>query len=154
MRLLIDTTYLLPAIGVSVRGFPRLAVRDLQERGHTLSICTISIFELAAKGAKFVACRKLKQRRVEDGLRAILHDPSLGQVPFEEPAVMGRALAVSKDIGDFIDCLLLSSAAAKTDALVTEDQELQRVGSQEAIRAKLRPTSPAFAVRGSRSISG
>ena len=153
MRLLTDTTYLLPAIGVSVRGFPRLAVRDLQRSGHTLSICTISIFELAAIGAKFVARRKLKQRRVEDGLRAILHDPNLGHVPFEGPAVIRRALAVREEIKDFVDCLLLSSAAAMTDALVTEDEELQRAGSQESIRSKLEPTSPTFAVCGLRSIS-
>jgi len=38
---------------------------------------------------------------------------------------MERALSVREEINDFIDCLLLSSAAARTDALVTEDEELQ-----------------------------
>lgn len=57
---------------------------------------------------------------------------------------MERALSVREEINDFIDCLLLSSAAARTDALVTEDEELQRVGSQESIRAKLRRVPPSL----------
>lgn len=153
MRLLIDTTYLLPAIGVSIRGFPRTAVQDLQREGHTLSICTITIFELAAKGAKFVASRRLKHRRVEDGLRAILHDPRIGQVPYQEPHILSRALAVREEIGDFIDCLILSSAAAQAEALVTEDEQLQHLFSRESIKAKLRPVTPTFSVCPSRKIS-
>ena len=54
MKLLLDTSYLLPAIGVSIRHLPQALVRDLRARGHHISICTITMFELAAKGARLV----------------------------------------------------------------------------------------------------
>jgi len=153
MRLLIDTTYLLPAIGVSVRGVPRTTVLDLRRKGHTLLISTITIFELAAKGAKFVASHKLKGGRVESGLRAILMDPTIGQVPFHEPDVITRALSVREEVGDFIECLIISSAGARADILVTEDEQLQRLASQEETRVKLRPASSTFRTCSARMIS-
>jgi hypothetical protein len=55
LKLLLDTTYLLPAIGVSVGGIPERAPLELHERGHVLSISEISLFELAAKGAKYIS---------------------------------------------------------------------------------------------------
>lgn len=53
MKLLLDTTYLLPAIGISVR--------ELQE--DALSKSEISIFELPAEGAKHID-RVLFQQRL------------------------------------------------------------------------------------------
>lgn len=146
MKLLVDTTYLLPAIGVSVRGVSRTCIRDVKRKGYTISISTITLFELAAKGAKFVASRRLDTSRVMSGLRAILHDPTIEQVSFCENDVVSRALTVREEISDFIDCLILSSAAARADALVTEDEELQDAASREETKAKLKPVSHTFRV--------
>jgi len=144
LKLLVDTTHFLPAIGISVRGISRTSVQDLQRRGPTISICTITLFELAAKGAKFVASQRLNNLRVMNGLRAILHDPTIGQVSFCEHDVVDRALTVREEVSDFIDCLVLSSAAARADILVTEDEELQDVASREETKARLKPVSHTF----------
>lgn len=152
MKLLLDTTYLLPAIGVAVRNLPRTVVRDLRGRGHNISICTITIFELAAKGAKFVHDGKLKEDGVREGLQAILNDEAISQVQFQEPGVLARAMAIRTELKDFIDCLILGSAAITADALVSEDEELQDMVSQENIRAKLKPINPAFSVYSSRRV--
>jgi len=152
LKLLLDTTYFLPAIGISVRGIPRTSIRDLQRKGHTISICTITLFELAAKGAKFAASQRLDNLRVMNGLRAILHDPTIDQVSFCEHDVVGRALTVREEIGDFIDCLVLSSAAARADVLVTEDEELQDVASQEETKARVKPVSHTFRACAARRI--
>ncbi len=144
MRLLIDTSYLLPAIGISIRGISRTAVHDFASKGHTLTICTITLFELAAKGAKFAASGELEPRKVRDGLNAILHDPRIAEVPFEEPEVVSRALALRENMVDFVDCLIVAAAALTSDILVTEDEKIQRSVAEDRIRAKARPTIPAF----------
>ncbi len=152
MKLLLDTTYLLPAIGVAVRSLPRTVVRDLRGRGHNISICTITIFELAAKGAKFVRDGKLKEGGVREGLQAILNDEAISQVQFQEPGVLARAMAIRAELNDFIDCLILASAGTTADALVSEDERLRYVVSEENIRAKLKPINAAFTVYASRKV--
>ena len=152
MKLLIDTTYLLPAIGVAIRHLPRTIVRDLRGRGHVISISTMTIFELAAKGARFVRDGKLTQERVHEGLAAVLNDKALGQIHFQELEVLERAITMRAQISDFIDCIILCSAAVSSDALVSEDEELRDLVSQGDIRAKLNPTNDAFAAYPSREV--
>ncbi len=152
MKLLLDTTYLLPAIGVAVRNLPRTVVRDLRGRGHNIAICTITIFELAAKGAKLVHDGKLKESGVHEGLQAILNDEAISQIQFQEPEVLLRAMAIRAELNDFIDCLILCSAATTADALVSEDERLQDLVLQEDIRAKLKPINAAFSVYSSRKV--
>ena len=54
MKLLLDTTYLLPAIGISVKDLNEKAILNLADKGHELLISEASLFELSAKGAKYV----------------------------------------------------------------------------------------------------
>ena len=84
MRLLLDTTYLLPAIGVSIEGLPEDAPIQLIEKGHQISISEIAIFELSAKGAKHVARGGLTAERVSRGIRAIVHDDRLRMIPIHD----------------------------------------------------------------------
>jgi PIN domain nuclease of toxin-antitoxin system len=150
MKLLLDTTYLLPAMGVAVRNIPPTVMRDLRGRRHDISICTITIFELAAKGAKLVRDGKLNENRVREGIQAILNDEAVRQVQFQDPDVLARAMSIRTELDDFIDCLILSSAATAADALVSEDEEIQDIVSRENFRAKLKPTNAAFDVYPSR----
>ena len=59
MKLLLDTTYLLPAIGISIKELPKDAPIKLIQKGNRISICDISIFELSAKGAKHISAGTL-----------------------------------------------------------------------------------------------
>jgi len=63
LKLLLDTTYLLPAIGISVKNLPKNASLTLLQGGHLISISQITLFELAAKGAKYVAIGKNTTRK-------------------------------------------------------------------------------------------
>ena len=42
MRLLLDTTYFLPAIGISVRNLPKEAVVNLIRKGHEVMVSEIT----------------------------------------------------------------------------------------------------------------
>jgi hypothetical protein len=142
----LDTTYFLPTVGIAIRNIPRTIVRDLQREGHSISICSITIFELAAKGAKFVQSGKIGEARVREGLRAILGDGSIVQVDFREPEILTHATALRADVNDFIDCLIVASGAGTCDALVSEDEELQEIVSRDEVRHKLSPINPGFKV--------
>jgi len=69
MKLLLDTTYFLPAIGVSIKGFPRNIVVEFIRKGYEVLISEITLFELSAKGAKFIIAGVLSPRRVSRGKR-------------------------------------------------------------------------------------
>jgi predicted nucleic acid-binding protein len=152
LKLLLDTTYFLPAIGVGVRTVPRTIVKDLHGRGHNISICTITIFELAAKGAKFVRDRELSEAQVREGIQAILNDETTNRVHFQDPGILARAIDIRRQVKDFIDCLILAAAATTADALVSEDEELRKIILQANIKAKLNPTNPDFNIYPSRRV--
>jgi len=111
LRLLLDTTYMLPAIGVSVKGVPRDAVERLIEQGDEILFSDISLFELSAKGARYILDGVLSPDRVTRGISAISHDDSVTKLPSYETSILRLAFALRKVLGDFIDCLILSSAA-------------------------------------------
>ena len=122
-----DTTYLLPAIGVSIKGLPKDALLKLIQKGHQISISNISIFELSAKGAKHVATGTLSAERVTRGISAIVYDERITVVPMHDSSVLLMAFKLRRMLSDFIDCLILSSAINHCDAIVTEDKDIQEL---------------------------
>jgi len=125
LKLLLDTTYFLSAIGISVKNLPRDAPVQLTRKGHQIFLSDVSIFELAAKGGKHVALGRLAADRVTRGIRAIVYSDSVEVVPIHETAVLLTAFKIRSMLDDFIDCLLVSSAMNQCDALVTEDGDIQ-----------------------------
>ena len=127
MRLLLDTTYLLPAIGVSIKGLPKDALLRLMQKGHQISISNISVFELSAKGAKHIATGTLSAERVTRGISAIVYDERMTVVPVHDSSVLLTAFKLRRMLSDFIDCLILSSAINYCDAIVTEDKDIREL---------------------------
>ena len=124
MKLLLDTTYFLPAIGISIKDIPQDAVIRLIESGYEVCISEITLFELSAKGAKYVVSRMLSPERVLRGLRAIIYDNRIDRVPIYDTTILSTAFKIRSLLNDFIDCLILSSAINKANALVTEDDDI------------------------------
>lgn len=147
MKLLLDTTYFLPAIGVSVKGVPRDAVVKLIERGHEVSMSEITFFELSAKGAKYVAAGVLTPGRVTRGIRALLYDDRVGKVPVYDTPILLTAFELRRVLGDFIDCLILSTAINRADALMTEDRDIREIPSEKAFRDIIRDLNPEFEIK-------
>jgi predicted nucleic acid-binding protein len=127
LRLLLDTTYLLPAIGVSIKGLPKDALLRLMQKEHQISISNISVFELSAKGAKHIATGTLSAERVTRGISAIVYDERMTVVPVHDSSVLLTAFKLRRMLSDFIDCLILSSAINYCDAIVTEDKDIREL---------------------------
>ncbi|HEX9339720.1 MAG TPA: PIN domain-containing protein [Thermoplasmata archaeon] len=147
MKALLDTTYLLPAIGVAVSGVARDAVLRVREAGHRTVASAVSVLEVAAKGGKLVAERRLDRRRLVRGLRAIAADRELDVVPVEREDLLVAAADLRSLHPDFLDCVLLATAAAESDVFLTEDRGLLRLARSEAFRRIARPVARGFATQ-------
>jgi len=147
LRLLLDTTYLLPAIGVSIKSIPKDAPIKLMQKGHQISISDVSVFELAAQGAKRITAENLSAERVARGIRAIVYDESLEVIPLYESAHLLTAFRLRSMLSDFVDCLILSSAINRCDALVTEDSDIQSLKRNREFNEILRTANPGFKIQ-------
>ena len=147
MRLLLDTTYLLTAIGISIKGLPEDAPIKLIKKGHQISISNITIFELSAKGAKHITIGNLTAERVSTGIRAIVYDDRITRIPIHDSSVLLTAFKLRRKLSDFIDCLILSSAINRNDVLVTEDEHIQNLRKNREFQELLQTTNPKFRIQ-------
>jgi len=146
LKLLLDTTYILPAIGVSVKGVPEDSAVQLIEGGHSVSISGITIFELSAVGAKQISLGNLTAERVSRGIRAIVYDGGIEMVPIHDTSVLLTAFKLRRTLSDFIDCLILSSAISRADALVTEDRHIHDLREDGEFQILLQTINPTFRI--------
>ena len=147
MRLLLDTTYLLPAIGVSLEGLPRDALIRLIGRGHQVSISDITVFELSAKGGKYITTGALTAERVSRGIRSIVYDERIARIPIHDSSVLIMAFRLKRALSDFIDCLILSSAMSRNEVLVTEDEDIQNLKKRREFQELLETVNPGFKIQ-------
>jgi len=142
LRLLLDTTYLLPAIGVSIRGIPEDTPIKLIGKGYEISMSDITLFELSAKGAKY-----LTAERVSRGIRAIVYDDRVERIPVHDSSVLLTAFKLRRMLNDFIDCLILSSAINRNDILVTEDGDIHDLREKREFQELLHMINPQFKIQ-------
>ena len=89
---MLDTTYLLPAIGISIKGLSEGAPIELIRRGHQISISDVTIFELSAKGAEHIAIGALTAEGIQrhKGHRLRRED---SEVPMHDSSVLLTAFS-------------------------------------------------------------
>lgn len=147
MRLLLDTTYLLPAIGMSIKELPRDVLIKLIQKGNRIFICDISIFELSAKGAKHVSAGALPAERVTRGIRAIVYNEAIETIPMYDSALLLTAFKLRSMLNDFIDCLILSAAISRCDILLTQDQDIQELKKNKEFNELGATINPKFKIQ-------
>jgi len=143
----LDTTYLLPAVGISIKDFPKDALVRLMQKGHQISISDISIFELSANGAKHVFAGTLSAERVTRGIRAIIYDDRITVIPMHDSSVLLMAFKLRRLLNDFIDCLILSSAVNRCDAILTEDNDIQNLKRNKEFAGFVTTVNPKFKIQ-------
>lgn len=131
MRLLLDTTYLIPFIGISIKDEHKDALIELRARGHKIAVSEISIFEISAKAAKYVANDEISSERVTRGIRAIIYDDSVEKIAIYETKIISTAFALKSLMVDFIDCIILSTAINNRDTLITEDNVIRKLNENK-----------------------
>ncbi len=129
MKIMLDTTYYLPAISVNIEGVDPLLLRNLMKNtDYQLFYCEITLFELAAKGARLIQLEELLNcEDITKGLDSIRWDKRLINLPwYTNPLILELATEIRKIHADFIDCLILSTAVYHTNVLATYDDELYK----------------------------
>ena len=147
MKLLLDTTYLLPAIGISINELPKDVPIKLMQKGNRISICDISLFELSAKGAKHVSTGILPAERVTRGIRAIIYNDDIETVSMYESTLLFTAFKLRGMLNDFIDCLILSAAINRCDILLTEDTDIQELKKNKEFNELRMAINPKFKIQ-------
>ncbi|MHA1712567.1 MAG: PIN domain-containing protein [Candidatus Ranarchaeia archaeon] len=146
MKLFLDTTYFLPAIGISVRELRQDGLVDILHSDDSLGISEITLFELAAKAAKHVAAKQLSPERVIRGLNAIRYYENLTLIPIHDTRSILTSFQLRGVHNDYIDCLLLASAINHSDVFVTEDQALHNLYKEKAIQKYYSDINPNFKI--------
>jgi len=147
LKILLDTTYLLPAIGITIKEQQKDLPLKLIQKGNQISICDISIFELSAKGAKHINAGKLPPERVTRGIRAIAYNEQIDIIPTYESQLLLTAFKLKKTLNDFIDCLILSAAINHCDILLTEDKDIQNLKNNKEFNELLTTKNPKFKIQ-------
>ncbi|MDE1854281.1 MAG: hypothetical protein KGI38_11130 [Thaumarchaeota archaeon] len=80
MRVLVDTTYLLPTAGIAVEGVEKDLLKRAPAGAHEVNPSDISLFEIPAKGAKPSSERLAAEERVALAIQSILDDERITKV--------------------------------------------------------------------------
>ncbi len=121
MKICLDSSYLLPIFGIGLKNIPNDIIVKLLNEGHKLLISEISIFECIAKAAKLASSGELSLERLIKGLLGVTYSQSLIKINIFDGDLIRIAATTRRFIGDFIDCIVLATAAMQADILLTED---------------------------------
>jgi PIN domain nuclease of toxin-antitoxin system len=146
LKLLLDTTYFLPTIGVSIKEMQKDALLTLMAKKHQIAMSQITIFELSAKGAKYVKEDVLSPERVTRGISAIVYNDAIETIPMHDTTILQTAFKLRSMLNDFIDCLILSSAISHSEAIITEDNEIQNLKKSTQFHNLVADLNPGFKI--------
>ncbi|MDL1957647.1 MAG: PIN domain-containing protein [Candidatus Desulfofervidus auxilii] len=147
MKLLLDTTYFLPVIGISVKNILWNTIIELIKGGYQVLISEITFFELSAKGAKYIVAGTLTPERVSKGMRALLYDDRIEKIPIYDTSILLTAFKLRMILNDFIDCLILSSAINRAEVLVTEDKDILEISNKRSFQNIIQISNPKFKIK-------
>jgi len=141
-KVLLDTTYLLPVFGIDVglQDFSNLFPRLLDK--YSVMYNPVSIVEakrIVLRLSRGDPSRKellLKAYRL--GLRALLSDRRLKQTDLTNPDVeeIADELLLKAGVKDYFDRVIFATATQQGAILLTEDEELMKIGLTGVPRPK------------------
>lgn len=146
MKILLDTTYLLPLIGVSVNGIPNDFLLRLIGKGHSLYVSSVSLFELMAKGAKYTVKGLVPIERVLRGIQALIYDDRIAKVTYTDLDILAIAIRLRTELEDFIDCIMLSTALNCCNAILTEDRDIHRLKETPWFNELVKEVNPSMII--------
>lgn len=118
--MIIDTTYLLPLarIDIDTDLLGAIAEGKVNLRLHEIGVSAISLFELQAKSAS----KSIPPKYVTAGVRAVVD--AFKVEPFHSERVVEISLELMKVLRDYIDCIVVATAASLNEDLLTEDSRI------------------------------
>lgn len=150
MKLLLDSTYLIPAFNVDIaEGWSKKDLKNLiQSESYELHYCDLSLFEIYTKCMKLLIQNQLnvKIEEIQKGLQSIINSSKLVRINWWEHAFESDILLLLKKIhNDSIDCMLLYLAIVNCDMFATFDDTLiKKVKKDETLKDFIKDVNPQF----------
>ncbi|MFX0095364.1 MAG: PIN domain-containing protein [Candidatus Hodarchaeota archaeon] len=132
MKVFLDSSFFFPFIGVEVKNYPTKAILDLIKlESIEIYRSELVIFELSAKGTKYVKQGALSIEDVINGINSIYYSLQVEVIPIHYSEIQSLAAELRHSHSDFIDCLTLASAVHHSDLFLTFDLELHSKAQSE-----------------------
>lgn len=149
MKILLDTSYLLPFIQVDPENISNLQLKKiLENKKHTFQYCDLSIFELVAKGMKICINSDLTIQDVHEGVDSLLYSsPIIGVQWQSHPELFEIAFRIRNIHKDTFDCVIFSTALYFSDCFTTSDFSiLNKIKKQQELVEKIITINPDFQI--------
>lgn len=149
MKILLDTSYLLPFLQVDPDNISNLQLKEILENTkHTFQYCHLSTFELVAKGMKICMNSDLTIQDVHEGLDSLLYSSPIQGVQWQShPELLEIAFSLRKIHKDTFDCIIFSTALYFADCFATSDISLiNKIKKQQELVEKIIKINPDFQI--------
>lgn len=133
MKVLLDTTYLLPAVGIEVN-LPEDLLEKLFSSKHSFLINELSLFELFGKASRFFSKEEAKER-FYIGMKSILSS-KIDIKPIFTLNTLPAVLEINEKVKDLPDCPITATALAYSDLMLTEAADIPEAVDFEILNLK------------------
>jgi hypothetical protein len=134
MRVFLDTTYLLPVVGIEI-DIPDDLLERLFSSEHSFVINELSLFELFGKASRFMSRDKRAKERFYIGMESILSS-EIDIKPVFTLDTLSIALEVYEEIKDLPDCPITATALFDSDVMLTEAGDIPKAVDFEVLNLK------------------
>ena len=124
MRVFLDTTYLLPVVGIEI-DLPDDLLERLFSSDHSFVMNELSLFELFGKASRFISNDKKAEKRFYTGMKSILSS-EIDIKPIFTLDTLPVALEVYEKINDLSDCPITATALSDSDVMLTEAGDIPK----------------------------
>ncbi|MBE0516643.1 MAG: hypothetical protein IBX41_04525 [Methanophagales archaeon] len=131
MKVLLDTTYLLPAVGIDI-DLPEDLLEKLFSSRHSFIINELSLFELFGKASRFISGKEKAKERFYTGMKSILSS-KIDLKPVFTLDTLPIMLDVHERIKDLPDCPIVATAVVYSDVMLTEAKDIPKLVDFEVL---------------------
>lgn len=125
MNVLLDTTYLLPAVGIEI-DLPEDMLAQLFSSTHSLMINELSLFELFGKASGHIGGSETAKERFYTGMTSILAS-KIESYPIFTLDTVPVVRDLHERFKDLPDCPIVATAQVYADVLLTEADDIPKL---------------------------
>jgi hypothetical protein len=125
MNVLLDSTYLLPAVGIDVN-LPEDLLEQLFSSNHSLIINELSLFELFGKASRHMTGSETAKERFYTGMKSILSS-QIDIKPVFTLDTIPVVRELHERLKDLPDCPIVATALVYADVLLTEAEDIPKL---------------------------
>ncbi len=133
LRVLLDTTYFLPVIGIEI-DIPDDMIERLFSGNFEYIVNDITLFELYGKARKEFKSEE-DVRRFYEGMKSILSS-NIKRIPVFTLEILSKLLELRKKLREIPYSIIAATALVYADVLVTEAEDIKRVLNMEVLNIK------------------